>query len=215
MHLPDQKKIILLLVVFVFLFVKTSLAQYPITGASISSSNQQINTKAGLNASDRLYNNKYTFEITLADNSVKDVDSKIYLDTPAHKTYLLWIDKNYPRTDSANRYKKIYANKTHSIFRITFSQDTIRGLATDSCWMFKVITGPICVYSFLSEMDNGTFFDPLSIVGIQFKGGPIVKYNEDNLKQMIGGDNYALESLRQKNYIRAIKRFNWEKKKKN
>lgn len=214
MQILGKSKLTLLIMPCLFLLAKSSLAQYPVVGSTLISTNQQINTKAGLQAADHLYNNKYAFEITLKDRSTRYVDSKIFVDSLLHQNYLLWVDKNYPNSDTAHRYQKIYPKNTTSILRKTFTLDTIKGFANDSCWMFKVISGPICVYSFLSEMDSGPFFDPMSIVGIQFKGGPILKYTEYNLKQMIGSDKYALESIRQKNYIRAIKRFNWEKKKK-
>ena len=73
--------------------------------------------------------------------------------------------------------------------------------------MFKVISGSINVYSLLSEQE-GKMFNPKSIVGIQLNNGPIVQYNEENLRVMIGDDLDAIESIQWENYLKAIKIYN-------
>ncbi len=185
--------------------------------------NQQMNTQmqmmAMLNQGGQ-YNTKYTFVVTMADSSTKEVKSKIYFDTTLHKTYLLFVDKNLKKTDS-NRTTKIYPSQTINIARNISTFETVmhgkstgptkveylNGKPADTCWMFKAITGAINVYSYLSEEDGQTF-DRSTIVGIQLGNGPILKFNEENLKQLVGDEINALEFIQKKNYYKAIKKFN-------
>jgi len=171
------------------------------------------------------YNNpgnlKYNFIVTMADSSKKEVSSKIYSDTATHKTYLLFVDKSYPKSDP-NRNKKIYPPQTLSIARNVAGPGPgfiradyvpppprfFNGIAKDSCWMFKVISGSINAYSCLSEEGDAQTFDPSTIVGIQLNNGPIEKFNEENLKNMVGQDIDALENIQKKNYYKAIKKYN-------
>jgi hypothetical protein len=88
----------------------------------------------------------------------------------------------------------------------------VPGIVKDSCWMFKAITGEITAYSDVCEED-GQNFDRSSIVAIQLKDGPIVKYNEGNLKEMVGQDINALEAIQNKNLYKAIKKYNRDKEK--
>jgi hypothetical protein len=158
---------------------------------------------------------EYTFQVILKDSSKTEVSSRIYMDTAAGKTYLLVIDKSFPKSDPSHRERKIYSNQTVSITRIASSgylnhPVEVKGIATDSCWMFKAIKGAVNAYSYLSEYEDraNSYFDSGTIVAIQSNDGPIVKYTEDNLKQMVGQDAKALEIIQNKNYFRAIKRFN-------
>ncbi|WP_176851957.1 hypothetical protein [Mucilaginibacter sp. OK268] len=171
------------------------------------------------------YNNpgnlKYNFIVTMADSSKKEVSSKIYSDTATHKTYLLFVDKSVPKSDP-NRNKKIYPSQTVSIARdvagpgpgfnradyVAPPPRFFNGIAKDSCWMFKVISGPINAYSCLSEEGDTQIFDPSTIVGIQLNNGAIEKFNEENLKNMVGQDIDALENIQKKNYYKAIKKYN-------
>ncbi|AYL95049.1 hypothetical protein [Mucilaginibacter celer] len=178
----------------------------------------------GMRGGDITYNFKYTFTVTMADGTTKEVNSKIYVDTSLHKNYLLFVDKSLPKTDS-NRNQKIFPEQTKEISRnVALISGNIkkadfatppryyRGIAKDSCWMFKVISGSINAYSFLSEED-GQMFNPSTIVAIQLNDGAIVKFNEENLKQMVGDDIDALEIIQRKNYMRAIKKFNRNREK--
>ncbi|MFC0518383.1 hypothetical protein ACFFGT_29485 [Mucilaginibacter angelicae] len=163
-------------------------------------------------------NPEYTFLVTMLNGTKKEVNSRIYVDAYAHKSYLLFIDHSLAKTDT-NREQVIYPEQTVEIARnltpspsekhavITSSPYYYTGVAKDSCWMFKVISGSINVYSLLSEQE-GKMFNPKSIVGIQLNNGPIVQYNEENLRAMIGDDLDAIESIQWKNYLKAIKIYN-------
>ncbi|PWK78753.1 hypothetical protein LX99_01205 [Mucilaginibacter oryzae] len=161
-----------------------------------------------------IYNPKHTFTVTMLDGTTKEVSSKIYADTTAHKSYLLFVDKTLAKKDS-NRNQKIYPQQTKAISRVLSPYEyaeapsnNFKGIAKDSCWMFKVVKGKISAYSLLSEEDDNMDFNPSTLVGLQLDKGDIVKFNEDNLKVMVGNDTDALEKIRKKDYLKAIKIYN-------
>lgn len=159
---------------------------------------------------------KAKYQVTFRDSSIKEVLSYMYTDTISHQSYLAFEDKKFPKSDTLHRNQKIYANQTLYISTITDfdSKTEAYGVPTDSCWMFKVMDGPISVYAkswyYLTLAANGNEaeFDRWEIVGIQLNDGPIVKLTDDNLKQMVGQDTNALESLEKKKYYKAVKKYN-------
>ncbi len=216
-----------LVILLVAFCVNSLFAQYPGMAAFRAQQNmrfvqQQMFMQMNMmNYTDRDYNPKYTFIVTMKDSTKVTVDSQILNDTTLKRNYLLLVDKKFKKSDS-NRYKKIYPSQTISIARdISSAAVSVHtnaeepppvyfvGKATDSCWTFKVITGAITAYSSLSELPDDYVFKPFAITAIQLNNGPIVKYTEDNLKQMIGQDDLdALEYIQKKNYFKAIKKYN-------
>ncbi|WP_299512772.1 hypothetical protein [Mucilaginibacter sp.] len=166
--------------------------------------NQQMQMSM-LSLNNNQYNRSFTFVVTMADSTQKIVDSKIYSDASLHKAYLLFVDKSYPRSDT-NRRKKIFANQTLRISRDLFGGKKVEGIANDTCWMFKTISGPISAYSFLSD-------GYLPFVALQFNDGPIEKFNEEHLKKVVSTNIDALESARKKDYLKAIQKYNRNLKK--
>ncbi|WP_114938231.1 hypothetical protein [Mucilaginibacter endophyticus] len=171
------------------------------------------------NKDDKGTNNpEYTFLITLLNGTKKEVKSRIYADDYAHKSYLVFIDQSLSKADT-NREQVIYPEQTIEIARnivapsskkssqVAALPNYYKGIAKDSCWMFRFISGPISAYSLLSEPD-GKMFNPKSIVAIQLNNGSIVQYNEENLREMVGDDPDAIESIQWKNYLQAIRRYN-------
>jgi len=182
--------------------------------------NQMMMQMSSLNRGYADYNISYTFVVTMKDGTKKEVDSKIYNDTIVKKNYLLLVDKSFKRSDT-NRYKKIYPAQTISIARnVAAPGDVIhknavqpppvyfKGMPSDSCWMFKVVAGPISAYSYLSEQEDDQVFNPYAVVAIQLNDGPLMPLTDENLKQMVGQDINALEDIQKKNYFRAIKKYN-------
>ncbi|NHA07237.1 hypothetical protein G7092_25790 [Mucilaginibacter sp. HC2] len=155
-------------------------------------------------------NYQFNYLVTMKDSSQIFVKSKIYSDTAKHKAYLIFVDKSYSKKDT-NRSKKIYVSQTLSIARNLGGSgspdDWYKGIAKDSCWMFKAISGSINAYSMLSQTD-GYGFDPFAIVAVQKGEGPILKLTPENLKPMVGQDADALENIQKKNYYKAIKKYN-------
>lgn len=160
--------------------------------------------------------NEYTYLVKMKDGSKKTVKSYIYIDTTLHKSYLLFIDKSFAKSDSAHRKQKIYTDKTLSIGRIyntlDSSENTVTvyftGTATDSCWLFKALPGKISLYSFVSEFGNSHIFDASTIVAIQYDNGPIVHLDPDELKHFIAADEKAMKFFDKKYYFDAVKRYN-------
>lgn len=157
-------------------------------------------------------NPKYDYLVTMNDSSKIVVRSKIYSDTAKHKTYLLFVDKNYSKNDT-NRNKKIYVSQTLSIARNLGGRGSkevwYKGVSADSCWMFKAVSGIINAYSAFSFIQpDGFGFSPPVLMGIQKGDGPIVELTLENLKPMVGQDIDALEYIQRKNYYKAIKKYN-------
>ena len=157
-------------------------------------------------------NVKYNFKVTMKDSSKQEVSSKIYLDTTLHKNYLILENKKLAKSDSL-RKRRIYPGQTLNISRDVVggfynTRSAITGMANDSCWLFKVISGSsINVYSFLSVGEGGDF-EPVTVAAIQQNNGPIVKVNPKSLEAMITGDDDAVKALINKNYLKAIKIYN-------
>ncbi|RVU00830.1 hypothetical protein EOD41_09335 [Mucilaginibacter limnophilus] len=151
------------------------------------------------------FNLKYEYIVMLKDSTTKEVKSKIYTDTTLHKNYVLIINKDFKKSDP-NREIKIYADQTLSISRETPSHEIVTGSATDSCWLFKVIEGPIKAYSFLPP--NASRFSEYSIVGIQKDAGPILPFKPENLIKMIAPEPKAMEKFKYKEYLKALKTYN-------
>ena len=80
-------------------------------------------------------------------------------------------------------------------------------MPNDSCWMFKVVDGPISVYSIVA-IDDDMVVEPALISAIQFNNGILLQFDEDNLLPMLHNDDEALKQLRKKNYLKAIKKYN-------
>ena len=150
---------------------------------------------------------QYGFEILLKDSTKQKTYEVIRFDSVLRKTYFVVVNKNFPKSDPDHRNQKIYPDQTTQISRTNYSGKKIIGISKDSCWMFKVFRGAINVYSYLSE-ESGPNFQESTIIGIQLGDGPILKYGAENLKQMIGSDADALESIENKDYLKAIKKYN-------
>jgi hypothetical protein len=154
--------------------------------------------------SDYLVNPKYEYFVVLKDSSQLKVKSKIWSDTVKHVNYVVYENKSVSKSDS-DRKRNILPSETISIMRFdrTTGSD-ITGIASDSCWLFKVVKGKINIYSFLSE----TEIDSEYITAIQVGDGPIEALNEDQLRTLMQDNKKALKFLDKKNYYNAILRYN-------
>jgi len=166
--------------------------------------------RMNLNVQSDLVNLAYDYLVILKDSTKKEVNSKIYSDTSLHKNYLFLGDPD-SKSDSKNKTLRIYSDQTLSICRTVTQENSSRiiniiGMANDSCWMFKVVSGAINAYSFLSEQD--TDFNPLTINGIQVGNGLIENYNNENLKKLISSDAEAVKYFEKKKYYKAMVTYN-------
>lgn len=205
-------------VLFIF-SAKISFAQYPGMGAFRAQQNQQfINQQMRMQM--QMMNmrgvtatlQEYDFNVTMRDSTTKEITSAIYTDSVTKKHFIVWVDKKYKKSDT-NRYKKIYPTQTLSLTCVLTKKDEdnpgsyLPGKITDSCWMFKTLSGAINVYTYDGYNDAGQV-DQTAIVGIQLNNGAILQFNEGNLKTMVGQNAKALELIADKKYLRAIKRYN-------
>jgi hypothetical protein len=213
-------------------FSEASLAQFPgmkQVNAQLNKQfmNQQMNMMMHMNMSMRSRagnsskipgaENEYTYKVVMKDGSQQTITSYIYFDTLQKKSYLLLVDKRYPRSDTAHRKVKIYSTQTISISRdatpsnpddSVAKREWFDGMATDSCWLFKAIKGKINLYSFVSELGNSYLFDPSTIAAVQYGTGAIEKFEPDAFKAFIGNDEKAMKYFDKKNYFDAVKRYN-------
>jgi len=179
-------------------------------------SNTQINKmmNMGLCGGHKIQSLSYSFVVRFKDSSKKEIESKIYIDTALKKTYLLVVDKNFPKSDPQHRNIKIFPEQTISIARAgTLDNDVdtttiLNGAPTDSCWRFKTVWGHISAYSYLSELDNNGYFTPAAIIAIQLNDGPVIKFSEESLIKLVGKDRRALGQIKRKQYYEAILEYN-------
>ena len=167
-------------------------------------------------------NPKGVYQVTFKDSTVKEVFSMMHVDPISHKNYLVFIDRNFSKSDSIHRNQKIYPDQTIYIStnRDIQSDKPIYGIPNDSCWMFPVIGGRLTVYArsmnYLKPVsgfvDSNELYES-NITGIQLNDGPILEYNADNLKNMIEKNAKALELISDRKYFRAIRKYNKDSEK--
>jgi hypothetical protein len=155
---------------------------------------------------------EYDFQVTMLDSTKKEITSAIYTDTLTKKRFIIGVDKSFKKSDT-NRYKKIYPSQTRYFACVLIAKDDdnpgsyLQGKVTDSCWLFKTITGPINGYSDAAVDGNGTI-NQSGIIAIQLKDGPILQLTAENLRPMVGQNGKALELIADKKYVRALKKYN-------
>jgi hypothetical protein len=162
---------------------------------------------------DQLRNYAYDFSVTMKDGTQRIVSSKIYSDTLTHRSYLIIVNHDLKRSDP-NRQQKIYVNETSKITRIENMATEpdqparnfeVSGFPTDSCWLFKVMSGKIDAYSNLSEIRN---IDNFYLRAIKVGDAPISKIDSATLATALTGNEKALKAFRKKDYYKAIDRYN-------
>jgi hypothetical protein len=152
---------------------------------------------------------RHKFKIVFKDGTDTIVTTKMHADTPAY--YLPLENKSVRKKDSA-RYRKLYPSETQYIVRMgsdSLNSDRYvvtesRGMASDSCWLFKAIDGKISAYTALAEDDVDDGF----LLYIQKDNGPLVPLNEQNMEDMVSTNEKATRQAKKKNYTKAIKTYN-------
>ena len=214
---------------FLILVSNNLFAQYPGMGSFRTQQSQNFinrqttNNLALLNHSRYIGNQELTYHIQQKDSVFKDFSSFMYYDTITHKSFLIFENKNFPKSDTAHRFEKIYSNNTLKIslpyvFNIN-GKDTegiLDGSPNDTCWVFKVMRGSLRVYAKTTdfiEYDNELYFTnaeiiPSAIVAIQLNNGPLLQYNFENLKNIFQSDPSAIRLLQKKKFLKAIRKYN-------
>lgn len=126
------------------------------------------------------------------------IRSKLYRDGNGGY-YLLAQEKGKPD-------QKIYANQT---IKITYddraTEKHVEAIATDTCWLFKVLTGKISLYSYFPEPD---YLTNEVLAAFQDGDNPIQPMDPEKLKLVMHGNTKALEALNKNDYLKAVKKYN-------
>jgi hypothetical protein len=171
--------------------------------------NQSLNNAAYrpayfLNSKD-VYIPKHTFTVLLKDSSEKIVTSTIHFDQSTKRYYLILENKKVRKSDP-EREQKIYAHETINItVPVTVDRPEIKGVATDSCWLFKVLSGKINAYSEYAELSP---INSTPIAAIQTGSGELEAFSPERLESLISTDGGAHNAFKKKHYYVAIKRYN-------
>jgi hypothetical protein len=156
-----------------------------------------------------LFNDNYTYNLILKFSPMKSFKSSIHYDSTAHKTYLLLVDKDFKKSDSAHRYQRIYPDPTKYKYVQRDGGDVMfTGTPNDSCWLFKIITGELSAYTSFAKY--GTDKAPI-LNGLQMNGGTIQQFNLNLLESIVVTDEDAFKQFKKKNYIACIIAYNKHK----
>lgn len=151
----------------------------------------------------KLSDTKFFFKVMMKDSIVKEVRSFIFFDTSRKQTYIKHVNKSLAKSDS-NRNEKIYCGDVIEVMAGAGSAARLlQGTITDSCWLFKTLTGHINVYSTYPE-DNMNY----SVTAIQLGMGKIEQFDPEKLKLIIAGNEKAIKEINKKDYFLAIEKFN-------
>lgn len=125
--------------------------------------------------------------------------------TDSSSYYLLVENKTFAKMDSG-RYRKILPSKTEYICRTDMNNGAeYKGIATDSCWLFKKIEGAVNAYTPSPE----DFIRDTSITYLQ-KGDntPLIKMSQEKIENIVGDDPKALKLAQKKDTLKAILKYN-------
>jgi hypothetical protein len=158
-----------------------------------------------------LYNTAYSnhkLEYTVIKKDGTGVKVKSMIHTAEDGRHFLAIkDKSNALADSANR---IYVSETNTItFFDNSSEKNLTGIATDSCWLFKIISGKLSLYSCYPP---ALYLSNDQIIAFQVNDELIQNFDPDKLRSVLVGNVKAMEIFDKKNkdnnYIRAVQKFN-------
>lgn len=98
----------------------------------------------------------------------------------------------------------IKPSDTKEIICLAFSKPR-RGVPTDSCWLFKSVSGRITAYSYLP--DPGTIY----IVAVKKDNGQIIGLTKEVLLVMVSDNPKAIKKAENDQFVDAIKIYNKSK----
>lgn len=139
-------------------------------------------------------NPKFDFEVMLKNDSVVRLRSRVMSENK--KMYVLLKSKKIKR--------KIFPGETKEMYGYSLSAQRLKGIVTDSCWLFKIHTGAINCYSSLPLLDIS------STIAIQRgEESAIVALTKDNLKEMVGTeDEKTAKWLKSNKLTKVIEYYN-------
>ncbi len=153
---------------------------------------------------DDLSNNEYDFTIKLKDTVIK-AHSRIYVDAPLHKAFLVYEDLSVSKKDP-RRKLKVYPDQTTIVSRVEpTTNQVVTGMPTDSCWLFKVVSGKINLYSQLSQTKG---LSTQYIKAYQIGEGPVMKLDSTALSQLVKSDQKAYDLVGKNDFYKAVIKYN-------
>ena len=127
---------------------------------------------------------KYDFRIVLRNDSTFTDRTRINISEGADHTLTI---------KHKGKAQEIFPNDTKNISRLSANGRYLTGIAADSCWLFKAVTGKINGYSALAE--EGIMY----VIAIQEgEGGRILPMTKENLMPMVITNQKAVLLVRQK-----------------
>jgi hypothetical protein len=138
---------------------------------------------------------KYQFEIVLYADSTLNTRAKIDFSDDHHSM----------KVKTENGKEILFPSGTKEIYRITSEGKRIKGVAADSCWLFKTVEGKINAYAFLPE-GQYTY-----VTAIQDgDSSPIVPLTRKNLEAIIGNlaDPKVIKLIETNKLIKAVQLYN-------
>lgn len=123
--------------------------------------------------------------------------------------FLAIKDKKNTVGDSSNR---IYVSETNTItFFDNSSGKNLTGIATDSCWLFKIVSGKLSLYSCYPP---ALYLSNDQIIAFQINDELIQNFDPEKLRLVLVGNSKAADFFdktnKDNNYIRAVQKFNEE-----
>lgn len=106
-----------------------------------------------------------------------------------------------PRNDKRGGDYVIYPKDTKLVSQL-FNGKNITGVPADSCWLFKMVSGPISSYAEFPT-DNSVYF-----IAIQKGDGPILEMTKENLGEMVGDDPKLLKLIDKGKLVKAVWKYN-------
>ncbi len=135
------------------------------------------------------YNPKFQFTVVLKSDSVINFKSRI--ESEDKKMYVIHKEKRIKR--------KIFPNDTREIYGYSSVHGRMKGIPSDSCWLFKGYAGAINSYLSLPLKDY------TMIIAIQHgDDGPIVPLNRKNLEAITGTDDPKIAKWLEKNKLSQV-----------
>jgi hypothetical protein len=153
-------------------------------------------------------NNKYEYMVIKKDGTGAKVKSMIHTAEDG-RHFLAIKDKGNALAESSNR---IYVSETNTItFFDNSSGKNLTGIATDSCWLFKIISGKLSLYSCYPP---ALYLSNDHIIAFQVNDELIQNFDADKLRSVLSNNTKAVDIFDKKNkdnnYIRAVQKFNEE-----
>ncbi|WP_345161586.1 hypothetical protein [Nibribacter koreensis] len=152
-----------------------------------------------------------TYIVVMKDSTVKKMQGKIRFDWK-NSSYLETLDLSKKLNDPA-RNLKIYPQDTRSITKVfTNKKQSVPGIPTGNCWLFKSVEGKINAYSFLPAPQNTASLPSGYFKFFQKGEGKMQVLQQDSLLVMMHDNEKAKNILKKETPYEALLEYNKQPK---